>query len=208
MPRLTLHLLGSPRVELDGEEVHISRRKVVALLAYLAVTGRSHQRDALATLLWPEHSASRANLRYTLSTLNRELGGDVVAACGRTLASAQAFGAGTAYDNVDAMLSAEKPDVVHVCSPNHFHTEHTIKAFKAGAHVMCEKPMATTLDECRRMIEAADKAKRVGAIAYCYRGYPLIRELRRRVQAGDFGALWRVSGLYLSQDVFDPERYV
>ena len=47
--------------------------------------------------------------------LIRELGGEVVAACGRTLASAQAFGAGTAYDNVDAMLSAEKPDVVHVC---------------------------------------------------------------------------------------------
>jgi predicted dehydrogenase len=140
--------------------------------------------------------------------LIRELGGEVVAACGRTLASAQAFGAGTAYDTIDAMLSAEKPDVVHVCSPNHFHAEHTIKAFKAGAHVMCEKPMATTLDECRRMIEAADKAKRVGAIAYCYRGYPLIRELRRRVQAGEFGALWRVSGLYLSQDVFDPEKYV
>ena len=39
-------------------------------------------------------------------------------------------------------------------------------------------------------------------------GYPLIRELRRRVQAGDFGAMWRVSGLYLSQDVFDPEKYV
>ena len=41
--------------------------------------------------------------------LIRELGGKVVAACGRTLASAQAFGAGTAYDDVDAMLRAEKP---------------------------------------------------------------------------------------------------
>jgi predicted dehydrogenase len=57
------------------------------------------------------------------------------------------------------------------------------------------------------MIEAADKARRVGAIAYCYRGYPLVRELRRLVRAGHFGDLWRVSGLYLSQDVFDPEKY-
>jgi predicted dehydrogenase len=73
---------------------------------------------------------------------------------------------------------------------------------------MCEKPMATSLEDCRRMIEAADGAGRVGAIAYCYRGYPLVRELRRRVMSGDFGALWRVSGLYLSQDVFDSEKYV
>ena len=140
--------------------------------------------------------------------LIREIGGQVVAACGRTLASAQAFGVGAAYDDVDAMLRAEKPDVVHVCSPNHFHKEHVIKAFKAGAHVMCEKPMATNVDDCLRMIEAADTAKRVGAIAYCYRGYPLIRELRRRIQFGDFGNLWRVSGLYLSQDVFDAQKYV
>lgn len=142
------------------------------------------------------------------SRLIRELGGQVVAACGRTLASAQAFGAGTAYDDVDAMLRAEKPDVVHVCSPNHLHKEHVIKAFQAGAHVMCEKPMATHLEDCLRMIEAGERAKRTGAIAYCYRGYPLIRELRRRAQAGDFGTLWRVSGLYLSQDVFDAQKYV
>jgi len=139
--------------------------------------------------------------------LIRELGGDVVAVCGRTLSGATAFGFGRAYDNLNAMLRAEKPDVVHVCSPNAFHAEQTIAAFEAGAHVLCEKPMATTSDDGRRMIDAADKANRVGAIAYCYRGYPLMRELRRLVCAGHFGALWRVSGLYLSQDVFDPEKY-
>ena len=73
--------------------------------------------------------------------LIRELGGEVVAACGRTLPSAQAFGAGTAYDDVDAMLRAEKPDVVHVCSPNHFHKEHAIKAFRAGAQVFINEAL-------------------------------------------------------------------
>ena len=140
--------------------------------------------------------------------LIRELGGEVVAVCGRTLSAARAFGAGQAYDDVNAMLRAEKPDVVHVCSPNSFHAEQTLAALAAGAHVLCEKPMATSSDDCRRMIDAAAQANRVGAIAYCYRGYPLVRELRRLVRAGDFGALWRVSGLYLSQDVFDPEKYV
>lgn len=140
--------------------------------------------------------------------LIRELGGEVVAVCGRTRGAAEALAIGRAYDNVEAMLRAEKPDVVHVCSPNAFHAEQAIAAFKAGAHVLCEKPMATSADECRRMIDAAAKAGRVGAIAYCYRGYPIVRELRRLVQGGDFGELWRVSGLYLSQDVFDPEKYV
>ena len=139
--------------------------------------------------------------------LIQELGGKVVAVCGRTISSASAFGIGNAYDNVAAMLRAERPDVVHVCSPNPFHAEQAIAAFAAGAHVLCEKPMATSIDDANRMIDAADKARRVGAIAYCYRCYPLVRELRRLVRAGHFGELWRVGGLYLSQDVFDPAKY-
>jgi DNA-binding SARP family transcriptional activator/predicted ATPase len=78
MSRLALYLLGPPRLELDGEPVHIAWRKAVALLAYLAVTGQSHSRDTLATLLWPEYdqSRARANLRRALSLLNRTLGGE------------------------------------------------------------------------------------------------------------------------------------
>jgi predicted ATPase/DNA-binding SARP family transcriptional activator len=76
MSRLALYLLGPPCVELNGKGIHVPRRKVVALLAYLAVTGTIHSRDALATLLWPERSQSRARayLRRALSELNRTLG--------------------------------------------------------------------------------------------------------------------------------------
>jgi DNA-binding SARP family transcriptional activator len=76
MSRLALYLLGPPRIELDGEPVHIARRKAVALLAYLAMMGGSHSRDTLATLLWPEYdqSRARAGLRRTLSELNTTLG--------------------------------------------------------------------------------------------------------------------------------------
>ena len=65
MPSYALHLLGSPRLEVDGTPAHIGRRKALALLAYLAVTGQAHTRDALATLLWPEFAAAdaRAELR-------------------------------------------------------------------------------------------------------------------------------------------------
>jgi DNA-binding SARP family transcriptional activator len=52
MSRLALFLLGPPRLELDGEPVHIGRHRAMALLAYLAVTEQSHSRDTLATFPW------------------------------------------------------------------------------------------------------------------------------------------------------------
>jgi DNA-binding SARP family transcriptional activator len=81
MPRLALHLLGPPRIEVNGEPVHIGRRKAVALLTYLAVTSARHSRDALATLLWPEQDQSRARayLRVAFAELNRALAGAFLA---------------------------------------------------------------------------------------------------------------------------------
>jgi len=74
---LVLHMFGSPRMELNGTPIEVDTRKATALLAYLAVTGETHQRDTLATLLWPDYdqTSARAALRRTLSTLNRALAG-------------------------------------------------------------------------------------------------------------------------------------
>jgi DNA-binding SARP family transcriptional activator/pimeloyl-ACP methyl ester carboxylesterase len=71
-----LSLFGLPRLERDAETIPIPRRKTLALLAYLAVTGGAHSRDALATLLWPEYdqSSALANLRRELSRLKDALG--------------------------------------------------------------------------------------------------------------------------------------
>ena len=76
MTQLSIYLFGPPRLELDGKPLHISRRKAMALLAYLAVTAQPHSRESLAALLWPEcdQSSARASLRRTLSSLNRALG--------------------------------------------------------------------------------------------------------------------------------------
>jgi predicted ATPase/DNA-binding SARP family transcriptional activator len=76
MSRLKLFLLGPPRIECKGKPIEIGRRKAVALLVYLALSGRSHSRDALATLFWPEHdqSRARAGLRRALAALKKALG--------------------------------------------------------------------------------------------------------------------------------------
>jgi DNA-binding SARP family transcriptional activator len=74
--RLALQLLGPPKILLDGTALNLARRKVVALLAYLAVTGQSHSRDELTFLLYPKQDRSHAqsNFRSILSYLHKALG--------------------------------------------------------------------------------------------------------------------------------------
>lgn len=76
MPRLEIALLGSPHIQLDGHALKTDRRKAIALLAYLAVTGQPHTRDQLAALLWPDYEpdSAFAYLRRTLWELNQILG--------------------------------------------------------------------------------------------------------------------------------------
>ncbi|MGQ0601103.1 MAG: tetratricopeptide repeat protein [Anaerolineales bacterium] len=77
MPRLTLRLLGSPRIELDGKPIEVDTRKAIALLAYLALTKGPHTREKVASLFWPETHNDKAlgALRRTLSVLNKALAG-------------------------------------------------------------------------------------------------------------------------------------
>jgi len=76
MSTLKLYLFGSPHLVHKGDLINVPRRKALALLAYLAVTGREHRREKLATLLWPDSDAALAYsyLRRDLAVLNRALG--------------------------------------------------------------------------------------------------------------------------------------
>jgi DNA-binding SARP family transcriptional activator len=76
MSRLTLHLLGPPRFQLDDSVISIPRRKVTALLVYLAVTAKAHSREVLIDLLFPKQSRTRAraDFRNTLSVLRQRIG--------------------------------------------------------------------------------------------------------------------------------------
>lgn len=69
-----IFLLGTPRIELDGQLIHLERQKSIALLAYLVVTGRNHSREWLATLLWPDVSTSRTQLRKSLADIRQRVG--------------------------------------------------------------------------------------------------------------------------------------
>ena len=134
----------------------------------------------------------------------RDLGGTVVAVCSRTHAGAEQLadeiGGIAAYDSLDELLRSGGVDVVHVCTPNALHAEQTLLAVEHGAHVVCEKPLATNTQESTRMLEALEASGRVGAVAYHVRGYPLVEHMRATVEAGELGELRVVHGRYVCDD--------
>lgn len=70
------------------------------------------------------------------------------------------------YERFEELLAAADVDAVYVVTPNHLHREFTVRAARAGVHVLCEKPMAVTEDECRAMIAACEEAGVRLMIAY------------------------------------------
>ncbi|GAA0614568.1 Gfo/Idh/MocA family oxidoreductase [Virgibacillus siamensis] len=80
-----------------------------------------------------------------------------------------------------------KVDAVVICTPNKFHSEIAISALQHGVHVFCEKPMAITVDECRQMMETADKTGNVLTIGYHYRFMQEPRAAKAIVDAGEIG---------------------
>lgn len=70
------------------------------------------------------------------------------------------------YDNYDSIKDNPDIDIIYVVLPNSMHAEYTIRAAEAGKHIICEKPMAITVEECDKMIAACKKAKRHLSIGY------------------------------------------
>ncbi len=122
-----IYLFGTPRVKHDNETVPVSRRKTVALLAYLAVNPRPHSRETLATLMWPEHNAAqaKANLRRDLSRLKNVLDEDVLL-IDRSQASLDANGDWW----LDVQVFQEKVQLIR--SHNHFPEQYCADCLKGG----------------------------------------------------------------------------
>ncbi len=93
------------------------------------------------------------------------------------------------YSNIDEMLAADDIDGVVICTPHHTHAKLAIAAAKTGKHVLVEKPMACSADECHAMIDAADCAGVRLMVGQCQRYDPAYRGLRRAVHAGELGCI-------------------
>ena len=131
--------------------------------------------------------------------LNAIRGVKVTALFGRSRERVEAFRADCApdadiYDDLDAML-ASGLDAVTVCTPNHLHAAQSVKALRAGLHVMCEKPMAGTVRDATRMIAAARKAGKVLHINHTLRYHPMYKLLARLCRPERIGKLIHVRRL-------------
>jgi len=91
------------------------------------------------------------------------------------------------YENYDTLKDNPEVDVVYVVLPNSMHAEYTIRALKAGKHVLCEKPMANTPADCQAMIDAAGQAGRKLMIAYRCRYEPFNQEMIRMAREQELG---------------------
>ncbi len=94
--------------------------------------------------------------------------------------------------------------VVHICTPNSTHAPLALRALEAGKHVICEKPLATTLEDATALADAAAERGVVAAVPFVYRYHPMVREARARVQAGELGALLTVDCGYLQDWMLLP----
>jgi predicted dehydrogenase len=103
---------------------------------------------------------------------------------------AKQYGIANVYSDYKEMIEKEQPDSVHVLLPNVAHREPVLFALAAGANVLCEKPIATSVAEAREMFDAAKKANRTLMAAQSWRFESSSRAVKRLIDAGELGEIY------------------
>ncbi|MCL1838934.1 MAG: Gfo/Idh/MocA family oxidoreductase [Propionibacteriaceae bacterium] len=103
------------------------------------------------------------------------------------------------------LLADDSIDAITIATPNFLHAEHAIVTVEAGKHVMCEKPLAHTIEAARLMVDAAERAGVVNSVNFNYRCIPAIRYARKLIAAGDLGEILSVRGAFLQDWGADPQ---
>ncbi|MFD7660232.1 Gfo/Idh/MocA family protein [Actinosynnema sp. NPDC059797] len=134
-----------------------------------------------------------------------------VAICGRdegnVAAAADRLGWEEHLTDWRELVARDDVDVIDVCTPGDLHAEISTAALAAGKHVLCEKPLANTVDEARAMTDAAARAAASGvrsACGYNYRRFPAVALMRQLVADGRLGTIRHVRAAYLQDWVADP----
>jgi predicted dehydrogenase len=111
------------------------------------------------------------------------------------------YGVPKRYGSYDALLRDPEVEVVYVATPHTLHAENTLAALQAGKHVLCEKPFTINAQQAEQVIQAARAAGKFVMEGMWTRCFPLVREIVRRLQAGELGEI-----RYLQADFgFRPE---
>lgn len=131
----------------------------------------------------------RASSRNTLAAVASRDG-----AKGREYANE--WGIEKVFDSYEAMLASDDVDAVYISLPNKLHAEWTVKAADAHKHVLCEKPLATTLADVDTMIAAAQRNNVVVTEAFMYRHHPQTLKVKEIIESGKIGEVRLVRGSF------------
>ncbi|MDQ3590707.1 MAG: Gfo/Idh/MocA family oxidoreductase, partial [Actinomycetota bacterium] len=131
------------------------------------------------------------------------------AICGRNeeavKAAANAFGWEGYETDYHRLLERDDIDLIDVATPGNTHHEIAVAALEAGKHVLCEKPLANTLEEAREMLETAEAAGVVNMVCFNYRRAPAVQLAKRLIDEGRLGEIRHWRAVYLQDFILDPE---
>ena len=144
---------------------------------------------------------STANInRRTIPAIRKTKRGELAAVASRSRDKAEAYAKEWKIEKVfggyQEMLDSGEVDAVYISLPNHLHAEWSIRAMKAGVHVLCEKPFALTIEEVDRMIAVKNETGMVLAEAFMYRHHPQTKIVGDLVQSGKLGEISMVRGAF------------
>jgi predicted dehydrogenase len=150
-------------------------------------------------LRWGLISTARIN-RALIKPLRASERNTLLGVASRSEKKAQSYAAEweipKAFGSYQAMLDDPEIDVVYNSLPNHLHTEWTVKALRAGKHVLCEKPLAISLAEVDSMRSAAEKTGKVLAEAFMYRHHSQTLKVKELVDSGVIGTVMLIKGAF------------
>lgn len=150
-------------------------------------------------LRWGLLSTARIN-RSLIHPLRSSKRNQLVAVASRSQEKAEAYARewqiSRAIGSYEALISDPEIDVVYNSLPNHLHAEWTIKALHAGKHVLCEKPLALSLEDVDAMSTAAHETENVLAEAFMYRHHPQTLKVKELIKSGTLGKLQVIHGSF------------
>jgi phthalate 4,5-cis-dihydrodiol dehydrogenase len=113
---------------------------------------------------------------------------------------------GRTHESVEALCADPDVDIIYVATPHGLHARHAILAAQAGKHVLVEKPMALTLDDCAAMIDAAQRAGVHLVVGHSHSFDAPIRRARELIASGEFGAVKMITALTYTDFLYRPRR--
>jgi predicted dehydrogenase len=136
-------------------------------------------------------------------------GCEVVAVCQRDQAAArkvaERYGVPRVFERWEQMLEQARPDIVVIAAPPALHRLIAVEALAAGAHVLCEKPLAMDAADARAMVEAAQRAKRTAMTCFNWRFPAAMQRLHAMVEAGFLGRVFHINLRYFAPRFADEE---